>query len=472
MDSPRNRTYLQQVECLWKVCNVTEPHLDVATLIPSLAADRTAGGDYTGTIITTILCLFSVVGTLGNGLVLYVFTRTTGKLTSTVFILALAGTDFVTCLAIIPLTVIAIHVQYELMYDGVCKLYQFLITCTVPLSAFIMVAIAVDRYICICHPFSHVMTVLRAKVIVGVVACFAVILGIITALGHGVYQVVNRNETRDLPYNESISSNIDFGSNENYTRDHVLGGKSIVGAPYNVVNYQTVAEVVYNGTCYPNAVIVSGSFTEVYQKIYSSFYLCSLIIVLILYCLIYSSVTRQRAKRRAQKKESRVKQVNMQCQTDESTMPLSHTPLRKTKKDTVNNLHVEMEGQTVSTKLTISNNHENGSTEMLETKPICTTVVRRSDDVERQKEKKDHYRLANIKTAIMLFIVTIVFIIAFLPGWLMAHEWLAFDTIVFYMYFVYNVANPVIYAFMNQMFRDNLCKIISSCRMYYRSREN
>jgi cholecystokinin A receptor/hypocretin (orexin) receptor 2 len=40
---------------------------------------------------------------------------------------------------------------------------MFFITSNVPFAAFIMVAIAVDRYLCICHPFRHLMNAQRAK---------------------------------------------------------------------------------------------------------------------------------------------------------------------------------------------------------------------------------------------------------------------------------------------------------------------
>jgi hypothetical protein len=71
----------------------------------------------------------------------------------------------------------------------------------------------------------------------------------------------------------------------------------------------------------------------------------------------------------------------------------------------------------------------------------------------------DRMRMANIKTALMLFVVTIVFILSFLPSWLIALQIIQAPVIVFYMYFVYNVVNPIIYAFMNQNFRTELKKI-------------
>jgi cation transport ATPase len=187
-------------------------------------------------------------------------------------------------------------------------------------------------------------------------------------------------------------------------------------------------------------------------------------IVLILYGLIYSSVTKQRAKRRAQKMGGRVKQVNTHCQTDECTIPLTNVKSKSKVNSNHNNisLKVEMDGETTTTRL-MPDEQTNGVKDA-ENKIVKNSSIRKPGAQDHTKDRKDHDRLANIKTAVMLFIVTIVFILAFLPAWLMAHRWITFYNVIFYMYFVYNVANPVIYAFMNQMFRDNMCKIFNSCR--------
>ena len=64
---------------------------------------------------------------------------------------------------------------------------------------------------------------------------------------------------------------------------------------------------------------------------------------------------------------------------------------------------------------------------------ITTITIHRQDTRKSVREKT---RLANIKTAGILFIVTIVFIIAFLPSWLMAVRAISPNMIVFYMYLV------------------------------------
>ena len=67
------------------------------------------------------------------------------------------------------------------------------------------------------------------------------------------------------------------------------------------------------------------------------------------------------------------------------------------------------------------------------------------------KSKSDGTLMANLKTAAMLFVVTVVFVITFLPAFLMVLRLVPYYIIIFYLYFANNVANPVIYSFMNQV---------------------
>jgi cholecystokinin A receptor/hypocretin (orexin) receptor 2 len=70
----------------------------------------------------------------------------------------------------------------------------------------------------------------------------------------------------------------------------------------------------------------------------------------------------------------------------------------------------------------------------------------------------------NIKTALMLSIVAVIFIVVFLPAWLMMHTIIPFNATIFYLYFTYNVSNPFVYAFMNPDFRNQMLDIFSKRR--------
>ena len=94
--------------------------------------------------IFVMLSGFSIFGTLGNLLVLFVFASLKNRLPSSLFIICLASTDLITCSVIIPFTLVMEFVDYFVVYDPICKLYFSLTTCTLPFSAFIMVVIAID----------------------------------------------------------------------------------------------------------------------------------------------------------------------------------------------------------------------------------------------------------------------------------------------------------------------------------------
>jgi len=87
-----------------------------------------------------------------------------------------------------------------------------------------------------------------------------------------------------------------------------------------------------------------------------------------------------------------------------------------------------------------------------------SAVVRTSKPKVRSQSESTF--LANLRTAAMLFVVTVVFIATFTPGFLMSLDWLPWNMTVFYLYFANNVANPVIYSFMNENFRADLQHLV------------
>jgi len=369
-------------------------------------------------VVFVILGIFSVAGTIGNALVLYIYSRKRDITTSSLFILTLAGTDFFTSLLIIPFNIVVLHLHYKLEYEFPCKLYMFLITCNVPFSAFVMVAIAFDRYFCICHPFLHAITIPRAKIIVFIMGVSACLLGIITSLCHGIFQLddttASLNVTESEPAWISTISSLDTINYQNSTVKYDVT-TTVTGNVTNI--YQE--EGIVPGMCIPNTILLKKSFIDVYQKIYAGLYLISFLIVLVLYGLIYRSIHIRRALKAKRKRSS----LFPAAPNDYSA---------------------------VDTQMTILNNGNE--------------VDGKDENGQKRFRKKslglkDKVFYANIRTAVMLFIVTIVFLIAFLPAWLMAHELVTYNMIVFYMYFIYNVANPIIYAFMNNSFRDDLQNI-------------
>ncbi|BFZ23044.1 hypothetical protein BsWGS_26083 [Bradybaena similaris] len=240
--------------------------------------------------VVFMLCVFSVVGVVGNAIAFYIFCGRRSTSTSVIFILALAGVDFFTCLVTIPYTIVFELVKYELVYDAACKFYMFLITSIQPFSAYIMVGIALDRYFCICHPFLYVFTVPRAQAVVLCMAIPALIFGIITALSHGMYiyelSVLNANGTRVL-----IELFTDKG--EAYRSVDVR----------NATDHPLISYVHYH-QCVNNTYIFSKEFLHGYKQFHAMNFVLAYISVAVLYILIYKSIFTRRVKKAKRKKSN------------------------------------------------------------------------------------------------------------------------------------------------------------------------
>lgn len=398
--------------------------------------------------VLVLLSIFSICGTIGNSLVLYIYSHKKERSTAGIFIMCLAGTDLVTCLLIIPYTQAAIYLEYRLKFDVACKIYMFLITCNIPFAAFIMVAIATDRYFCICHPFAHVLTIQRAKVIVLCLLFVASMFGMLTALINGVYHSTQTTDKLiNTTYNEEITHSPYFNRTSSVLDEaNKNGSNANTSAQRNVIYTESTRtsmdiipgnnDITYTGICQPNFIIFGNTFVYLYQKIYAGAYLVSFIAVVVLYALIYKSIHRHRAKRCKRKRSSLYPYgVEFSAITETQFTAVTHI--------NPNNKHG-------------SANLENGSVDNIpETQPM--SLRSRKHKAMSIKEKTF---IANIRTAVMLFVVTIVFLIAFLPAWLMGLRLLEYHQVIFYMYFIYHTANPFIYAFMNKSFRDDLRKVL------------
>lgn len=371
-------------------------------------------------VVIGYLMTFSLAGSVGNAFVIYIFSRKREKSTTTVFILVLAMTDFFTCLVIIPFTI-----YYEVMAKRInsnvqCKVYMFLITSNIPFSAFIMVLIAFDRYFKICRPWNQCLDIRMSKKIVIAVLIFALSLGIIPSLTHGVYPISDETSTK-----ENVTTSLGFAGDKQGAHNGtvmVLNNTAYQDLrpkfPGNVSSNSSDMRRIYEGYCMPVHEYFSQIFMNTYQNTYASLFLISCAFVTVLYALIFKSITLRRYK----KSKRAFKGMDRRTST------------------AITN--------TCTTRLTTT---EPPETDQNRRAPTNNNYVN-----ESKRSVRNKLRLANIKTAGILFVVTIVFILAFLPAWLMSIRVIKANIIVYYLYFSHNIANPIIYAFFNVTFRKDI----------------
>jgi hypothetical protein len=211
-----------------------------------------------------------------------------------------------------------------------------------------------------------------------------------------------------------------------------------------------VADKVYMnvGQCRLNDMLISHTVQWYFHKFYTSIYVICFVLVIVFYSLICSTVL-ARQKRRRNKKISLRSETTLQ------------QPIRGFASQ-----HV-IDTTKQQTTLLPQLNHISSATS------LCESVMDRQDDSTKVRVKvvadavivkKGHRRLrAEIKAAGMLFVVSMVLLVTYIPALLITLDWLPYSAPVFYLYFINFAINPVIYGFMNSRFRKRL-KSIFSCQ--------
>ena len=120
------------------------------------------------------VCILLLIGIPGNILVIYVYLLKWNKSTSRVFILALGLYDFVNCMTSMTMEVALILNFLKFDYPVLCKVSRFITATINSGSTFVLVAIAVDRFRRICRIHKSYINTTQAKFIVAGSALFAV----------------------------------------------------------------------------------------------------------------------------------------------------------------------------------------------------------------------------------------------------------------------------------------------------------
>ncbi|XP_066289145.1 chemerin-like receptor 1 [Branchiostoma lanceolatum] len=104
--------------------------------------------------VIVYLLVLCPVGALGNLLVILVNGARRNKSSSTCFILALAGADFLISAVVVPMKVFSYyHITYT--SDAWCKINPYLTTASVLSSTFLLIAITADRFYAVYWPVQY-----------------------------------------------------------------------------------------------------------------------------------------------------------------------------------------------------------------------------------------------------------------------------------------------------------------------------
>ncbi|VDP69616.1 unnamed protein product [Echinostoma caproni] len=136
-------------------------------------------------LILFMYSLIAFVGLAGNLLVVWVVARTKSIQTITnLFIANLAVSDILMCLVATPFTPVSLYMQSWTLPEAVCKLLPITMGVSVYVSTLTSMAIALDRFFVIVHPFLPRMRIWLCFVIIGTIWIIAVLISMPLAVYH------------------------------------------------------------------------------------------------------------------------------------------------------------------------------------------------------------------------------------------------------------------------------------------------
>ena len=105
--------------------------------------------------LVVYLSLICVCGALGNSLVCYVYKTKYGPSNCRSFVICLSSIDLFSCVLVIPFEIAVVLKEYNFTVEIACQISVFLNTWPTLSSGLMLLAIAVDRYRKVCKPFSR-----------------------------------------------------------------------------------------------------------------------------------------------------------------------------------------------------------------------------------------------------------------------------------------------------------------------------
>lgn len=131
------------------------------------------------------LCVLMLLGISGNTLVLIVYSLKYKNSNYRIFILCLAVIDMLACCVYMPTEIVDNRYPYMFFSEAACKICLFLGKVSTNGSAFILVVIAVDRFLKICRPLGSQLSSKTARVMCGIAVAFSILFAWPNAFVYG-----------------------------------------------------------------------------------------------------------------------------------------------------------------------------------------------------------------------------------------------------------------------------------------------
>lgn len=290
---------------------------------------------------------------------------------------------------------------------------------------------------------------------------------IITTSSYTIFSIDNNFSQQKL--SELNESNKPVNLSYIYYGFHSLNSK--IGEDYHVLdvaNFSIKASVwMLTKNCFPNNRIINIKSFEFIRSSQNFLLFINFTLIFINYVLIFIFVSKRRNKKI--KRKNYFQSILNKSRLDSSIKNLRYD-------DSENITYKETELATTQTNSSKQSKNKSTQTESVPQKSkhlgqpemkneTSHLVCEGTNDFEKSTIIQIKYSVnffANLKTAFMLFVVTIIMAIVYTPALLTSLGFISYNPIHWNIIYINNAANPIVYSFMNIKFRKKLQRQIKS----------
>ena len=466
--------------------------------------------------------LIGFIGCVGNIFVLLVYMkRLKENEICTLFILYLAITDLTCCLLLVPINCYVEILDTKVTSDFLCKFHHFLSISNITYSCFLMTLVAVERYFSIIWPMHTIINKYRAKILTIILLISCVIIALVGGLGVGIdhkVKIVDNNYSYD---NATISNSTnseaaahEFSDYNNHTNHFIeIWWRTDECFPNDlIIKREAMAYIrlIQNSLIVICFFIIFILYAIIYINVSKRRQLKQ-----------ERDVYYKRIVNRSKQLNSNINNIDSknnklnenggvaQALIDPAN-PLSNNSITQQtfylsspdyNKDDLQMVQFDFkenreecpdafinrkESKALLQKPSIVSFHEQANSlitllnndGVTESTNIQKPVQDSPKPTEEHKNNKkpsisqstvttttvsflnNNVLMANIKTAFMLFIVTVIMAIVFTPALLISFGVIQYDVIFWNLYLINNACNPIVYSFLNANFRNSLKHLI------------
>jgi len=376
------------------------------------------------------IILLMILGLVGNPLVCYYYIFEEKKSPNTFFIVVLTVYDLITCAISMPTDIAGLALYYTFENNLACKILRFVNHFSAIASMLTLVAIASDRYKRICHVSRPQMDMPQARRASVIIVFISILLALPSLLIYGVNRVP-------------------------------------------VINNSTL--VVYGRTCTMTNEVAYRVYVWTYAAGQFFSFVILLTVLVVLYCLIGRTIYyHSKRLKRLYKKKPRKNELSKYSEGESVTTTVfsieeGQTNMEDTRSDIPANSLV-----CTQNVIPVRNQFSKANIEIKDTKNFNTDTDERKGQYKSEPKnvmlprKTRQYDAKTVRVTIVMLMVTVVFIVSFLP-YLSLAAWRSFEgrhgalflsdeglvayTIGFSSYLLNSSLNPFVYGIFNRKFR-------------------